>query len=96
MKAFGRSKPGTGATGVGPGSFFRWFSAFPADDNGRSDGDYVLSPSQWHHTQPGAEKTGEGGARPRFVWVRSGAARIWTAGFWSFPSMLLGYPMFGF
>ncbi|CAJ1347146.1 unnamed protein product, partial [Effrenium voratum] len=29
----------------------QWFSAFPADDNGRSDGDYVLSPSQWHHTQ---------------------------------------------
>ncbi|CAE7261848.1 unnamed protein product [Symbiodinium sp. CCMP2592] len=28
-----------------------WLDAFPTDDQGRSDGDYVLCPSQWHHTQ---------------------------------------------
>ncbi|CAE7921824.1 unnamed protein product [Symbiodinium necroappetens] len=29
----------------------RWLVEFPRDENGNSDGDYVLAPSQWHHTQ---------------------------------------------
>ncbi|CAK9055232.1 unnamed protein product, partial [Durusdinium trenchii] len=28
-----------------------WLQAFPPDSRGYSDGDYVLSPTDWHHTQ---------------------------------------------
>lgn len=28
-----------------------WREVFPRDSTGKSEGDYVLSPSQWHHTQ---------------------------------------------
>lgn len=28
-----------------------WSTNFPRDSDGHSDGDFVLAPSQWHHTQ---------------------------------------------
>jgi len=38
----------------------RWEEAFPRDAEGMSDGDYVLSPSQWHHTQRFQDSTSIG------------------------------------
>ena len=35
-----------------------WAAAFPRDVYGHSDGDYVLAPSQWHHTQPPGDISG--------------------------------------
>lgn len=29
----------------------RWLAAFPPDENGRSEGDYVTCPTSWHDTQ---------------------------------------------
>eukprot|EP00416_Gambierdiscus_australes_P003184 CAMPEP_0171138276 /NCGR_PEP_ID=MMETSP0766_2-20121228/134803_1 /TAXON_ID=439317 /ORGANISM="Gambierdiscus australes, Strain CAWD 149" /LENGTH=143 /DNA_ID=CAMNT_0011601883 /DNA_START=9 /DNA_END=436 /DNA_ORIENTATION=- len=53
----------------------RWEEAFPRNAEGKSDGDFVLSPSQWHHTQRFQDSTSVGStasfAQAYFNWAGS-------------------------